>query len=150
MPGHNLRLFLPPLRLGFNEMKFLRNNRGAAALEFALLAVPIIVFIIGIMQTAYIVWIDNLLHISVDTAARCGGVQSTLSPCNGANMVTTANTVFMFSSTCPVVGGVHTCFTNNGTCTADNGSGLIGTYTVSIAFVVNLTITAKSCYPNLA
>ena len=97
--------------------------------------------IIGIMQTGWIVWVDNLLHISVNAAARCGGVQSTLSPCAGPtvpNMISTATTVFG-----PFSGAV---FLNNATCT---GSGLIGTYTVSIAFVVNLTITAKSCYPNL-
>jgi Flp pilus assembly protein TadG len=126
-------------------MSFFRNNRGAAAIEFALVVLPITIFIIGIMQTAWIVWIDNLLHISVNAAARCGGVQSTLSPCVGPtvpNMISTATTVFR-----PMTGAT---FSNNATCTADNGSGLIGTYTVNIAFVVNLAITAKSCYPSIS
>jgi len=123
-------------------MRFLlKNNRGTTAVEFALVALPVLVFILGIIQTAWIVWIDNLLHISVDTAARCGAVQSTTSPCSGTNMVTTANQVFGLS-------GV-TFNLNNSNCSGDGGTGLIGTYNVSIVFVVNLTLTAKSCYPTV-
>ena len=119
--------------------KFFRNNRGAAAVEFALVALPVFVFILGIMQTAWIVWIDNLLTVSVDAAARCGAVNSTTSPCFGSttsNMIQSANLVFSPLSSAT--------FSPN---TCSNGVGLIGTYTVSIVFVVNLTLTAKSCYP---
>jgi Flp pilus assembly protein TadG len=117
--------------------KFLRNDRGAAAVEFALVSLPVIFFIFGIMQTAWIIWSDNLLHVAVDAAARCGGVNSTTSPCNGSNLISTANTVFG-----PLSGA---SFANNGNC--DGGVGLVGTYDVTILFVVNLTLTAKSCYP---
>jgi Flp pilus assembly protein TadG len=126
-------------------MNFFRNNRGAAAVEFALVSIPVMLFIIGIMQTAWIVWANNLLDVSVNVAARCGAVQSTTSPCNGsglANMQSTANTVFGLLS--------GATFSDNATCTADSGSGLIGTYNVSIAFVVNLTLTAKPCYPSIS
>src|ERR1700757_1705021 len=95
--GRHQRPFRPQSKFGFNEMSFLKDNRGATAVEFALVALPIMLFIIGIMQTAYLVWADNLLHISVDTAARCGAVQSTTTPCNGSglpNMQSTATTVF--------------------------------------------------------
>src|SRR4051794_21353423 len=53
-------------------MKFFRDNRGATLVEFALVTLPVFVFILGIMQTAWIVWIDNSLQVSVDAAARCG------------------------------------------------------------------------------
>jgi len=105
--------------------------------EFALVALPILVFTFGIIQTGWIVWIDNLLTVSVDAAARCGGVQSTTPPCAGSDMVTTANQVFG-------IGGAS--FSAN-TCT--NGVGLIGTYSISFLFVTDLTITAKSCYPTI-
>jgi Flp pilus assembly pilin Flp len=84
-------------------MNFFRNNRGATAVEFALVALPLMAFIIGIIQFGWIIWVDNLLHISVDTASRCGAIGSVTSPCGGAgpvnsgsiaNMITTANTVF--------------------------------------------------------
>jgi hypothetical protein len=133
-------------------MHLFKNNRGSTAVEFALVALPVLVFILGIMQTAYIVWIDNLLHISVDAAARCGAVGSTTLPCLSggttlANMQSTANLVFCERAGC--VSGA-TFSLNNASCSADGGSGLIGTYNVTIVFVVNLTLTAKSCYPTIS
>jgi len=124
--------------------KLLRNNRGGAAVEFSLVALPVLLFIFGIMQTGWIVWIGNLLQSSVDAAARCGGVQSTTLPCYGgttANMIQTANFVFG-----PMSGAT---FTANGPSCA-SGAGLIGTYTVTFIFVVDMTVTAKSCYPVLS
>ena len=41
-------------------MNFFRNNRGATAVEFALVALPVMAFIIGIIQFGWIVWVDNL------------------------------------------------------------------------------------------
>jgi Flp pilus assembly protein TadG len=118
--------------------KLLRNTGGAAAVEFALAALPLITFVFGIMQLAWIVWANNLLNIAVDTAARCGAVQSTTPPCNGSDMISTANRVFT-----PINGA---SFTAN-TC---SGVGLVGTYTVTILFIADLTVTAKSCYPTVS
>src|SRR5215472_7696715 len=62
---------------GSDDMKTLsRNNRGTATVEVALVTMPIILFIVGIIQTACIVWADNLLHIATDTGTRCGAVTS--------------------------------------------------------------------------
>lgn len=127
-------------------MNIFNNNRGATAVEFALVALPVLMLIFGIMQTGYIVWIDNLLHISVDAAARCGAVNSTTSPCSGtglANMQSTANLVFH-----PIPFGVNATFSNNSTCAGDGGSGLIGTYTINF-HLFHLTLTGKSCYPSV-
>jgi TadE-like protein len=121
---------------------FLKNNRGTTALEFGLVALPVIWFVFGIIQTAWIVWIENTLYISVDTAARCGAIGSTTPPCNGSgtvHMTETANRVFGMTS-----GAAPPAFSSNPTC---SGVGLVGTYDVSIVSVVNLTLTAKSCYP---
>lgn len=120
--------------------RLLKNNQGASAVEFALVSLPVIVFIFGIMQTAWIVWANNLLNIAVDTAARCGAVSSTTRPCYGSDMVRAAQEVFG-----PLDGASFSA--NGSSCTTDGGVGLVGTYTVNIAFVVNVTMTAKSCYP---
>lgn len=123
-------------------MKFLKNNQGAAMMEFGLLAVPVIGFILAIIEFGWVLWADNLLNIAVDTAARCGAVQSTTTPCNGADMITPANTVFL-----PLTA---TSFTNNPNC---SGSGLVGTYDASIGvwvWTVNVTLTANSCYPRVS
>jgi Flp pilus assembly pilin Flp len=123
-------------------MNFVKNNRGATAVEFALVILPVMFFIIGIMQTAYVVWVDNILHVSVDTAARCGAISSATLPCSGsglANMQSAARLVFR-----PVVSGAT--FGPNSTCTAHGGAGLNATYPVSL-FFFHLTLTANSCYP---
>jgi Flp pilus assembly protein TadG len=117
----------------------LGNNRGATAVEFALVALPVIWFIVGIMQTGWIVWTDNLLHIAVDTAARCGAISSsTTYPCFSGDMQRTANAVFQ-----PLSGAT---FGPNSSCSNDGGAGLVGTYTTGLA-VFTITLTAQSCYP---
>ena len=67
IPGRQRRIIRPLSRFGFSKMKFLRNDRGAASVEFGLVALPVILFILGIMQFADVMWTDNLLQISVDT-----------------------------------------------------------------------------------
>jgi Flp pilus assembly protein TadG len=119
------------------------NDRGAAAVEFGLAILPVMFFILGIIQTAYVLWADNLLHFAVDTAARCGAIGSTTPPCDDTGgMVTTANAAFR-----PLTGAT---FTNNATCSAGGtGNGLVGTYTIQV-IGVNVTLTADSCYPSLS
>jgi hypothetical protein len=68
-------------------------------------------------------------------------------------MITAANTVFQ-----PLTGAT---FTDNTSCsvapappdgTGLQGSGLVGTYSISIGlavFVMNSTLTAQSCYPTV-
>jgi len=119
--------------------KLIRNHRGGAMVEFGLVSLPVVLFIFGILQTAWIVWAGNLLQVSVDTAARCGAVGSITFPCNGPDMVTTANSVFG-----PLSGAN---FTNNTGC---SGSGLVGTYTITFGFVVNIMVAARSCYPTVS
>ena len=126
-------------------MNIFKNNRGAALVEFALVALPVMLFIFGIIQTAWVLWVDNLLHVSVNVAARCAAVNSTTSPCDGGTvpeMVSTATTVFA-----PLSGAT---FQNNGPCTSNGGAGVTGTYTVNILYVVNLTLTVNSCYPTVS
>lgn len=104
------------------------------------------VFILGVMQTAWIVWADNLLQIAADSAARCGAVKSTTSPCFGgttANMIQTANKVFL-----PMTGAIFTA--NTSSCSTDNGTGLFGTYQINFLFVVKMTLTVKSCFPTVS
>jgi Flp pilus assembly protein TadG len=125
-------------------MNFFKNNRGAAAAEFALVALPVMLFILGIIQTSWVLWVDNLLHFSVDVAARCAAVGSTTPPCSGGtvpDMISTATTAFAPLNSAS--------FQNNGTCTSDGGAGVTGTYTVNILFVVNLRLVVNSCYPTV-
>jgi Flp pilus assembly protein TadG len=115
------------------------NDRGAVAVEFSLAILPVMFFILGIIQTAYVLWADNLLHFAVDTAARCGAIGSSTPPCDEAGgMIAAANTVFR-----PLTGA---SFTPNPSCPT---GGLLGEYTIDV-LGVNLTLTAYSCYPVLS
>jgi hypothetical protein len=96
---------------------------------------------LGIIQTAWILWVENLLQTSVNTAARCGAVNSTTSPCSGSDMVGAANVVFG-----PLTGAA---FSVNAACSAGN-VGLVGTYTITFLLVIDLTMAANSCYPTVS
>jgi Flp pilus assembly protein TadG len=125
-------------------MNFFKNNRGAAVVEFALVALPVMLFIFGIIQIAWVLWVDNVLHVSVNVAARCAAVGSTTPPCSGdtvPEMISTATAAFA-----PLNGA---SFQNNGPCTSDDGKGLSGAYTVNILFIVNLSLRENSCYPKM-
>ena len=129
-------------------MTFLKNNSGASAVEFALVAPVIVAFIAGILQFGYVLWVDNLLHYAVDAAARCGGVGSTTAPCPNPNdrsvtaMTAAANAVFAPAVHMPTIKNLN--FSAN---CAGTGSGLTGTLTISILKLKNLQLTANSCYP---
>ena len=45
-------------------LRLLRNNRGAAAVEFALISLPVIIFLFGIIQTA---WGGSMLAMDATT-----------------------------------------------------------------------------------
>src|SRR5262249_37738567 len=108
-----------PLRFGFHDMwRLFRNNQGGSAVEFAIVIFPVMLFTIGIVQTGYLVWVNNLLHASVDAAARCAAVKSTTTPCAATDMVSAARAVFA-----PLSGA--TFVVNTASC---SGVGLIGTY----------------------
>ena len=55
-----------------------RDARGNAAVEFALVLVPLLLFVFGIIATAQAVWLQNALTVSVSEAARCASVNPTL------------------------------------------------------------------------
>jgi Flp pilus assembly protein TadG len=129
-------------------VRFFKNNSGTTALEFALVFPAVIAFILGVAQIGYLLWIDNLLHYSVETASRCSAVGSTTFPCAGsgtANMATTATNLFsMAVATSEIPSGTFSDYVCGG------GSGLQASFTVNFLLVVPVTVTANSCYPNFS
>jgi len=129
-------------------MRFFKDKSGATALEFALVFPAVITFIIGIAQVGYLLWIDNLLHYSVQTAARCSAISSTTFPCAGSgttNMATAAKNLFKQAVALSAI--PSGTFTALSPC---SGSGLQASYAVRVLLVVPVTVTAKSCYPNFS
>jgi Flp pilus assembly protein TadG len=126
-------------------MRFFKSNSGATALEFALVLPAVIAFVVGIIQVGYLLWIDNLLHYSVETAARCGAIGSTTYPCAGSDMQTAAKN--LFQQAVAITNIPSGTFTPLSPC---SGSGLQGSYTVSFLLAVPVTVSANSCYPNFS
>jgi Flp pilus assembly protein TadG len=62
-----------------------RDRDGNIAIEMALLAVPLFVFVFGIINTGYALWLQNALESSVTQAARCATVNPTL--CGTASQI---------------------------------------------------------------
>ncbi len=62
-----VRMSPPPRR---NVRAWLRNDRGSAAVEFALVAVPFFMFILGIIGVGLFFFTSNSLEHGVEAAAR--------------------------------------------------------------------------------
>ena len=64
-----------------------RDASGIAAVEFALVSIPLCLFVFGIIATGQAVWLQNALTASVAEAARCASVNPTL--CGTASQIQT-------------------------------------------------------------
>src|SRR5688572_23486185 len=54
------------------------HRKGNAAVEMALAAVPLCLFLFGIIATGQTMWLQNALNASVAAEARCASVNPTL------------------------------------------------------------------------
>lgn len=50
---------------------FLRSETGSAAVEFAIVFIPLILFIIGSIETARFFWINNAMEEIASSTSRC-------------------------------------------------------------------------------
>src|SRR5213078_5330203 len=67
-----------------------KDRRAAAAVELALAMPALCLFIFGIIEVGYALWVQNALDYSVATAARCASLNLTGSSCVGSpSQVTT-------------------------------------------------------------
>ena len=116
-----------------------RDARGDAAVEFALVSVPLCLFLFGIIATGQAVWLQSALNSSVAGAARCASVNPTL--CGTASQIQSyaaaqagaGFTTSIFSVTTPACGNL-----------------VSATYPFSftIPFVaLSVNLTAQACYP---
>src|ERR1700722_5865930 len=67
-----------------------KDRRAAAAVELALAMPPLPLFIFGIIEVGYALWVQNALDYSVATAARCASLNgNACQPSGGNSQVTT-------------------------------------------------------------
>jgi Flp pilus assembly protein TadG len=125
-----------------------RDRRANAAVEFALGAPVLFLFLFGIIEVGYALWMQNALDYSTASAARCASLNG--NPCSGgiaayaAGLSGTTLSSSAFSYSCR---STDACANNNVTC----GCQVTGAYTIALdipwdnALVVNLS--SNACYP---
>jgi Flp pilus assembly protein TadG len=119
--------------------KFWQDSAGASAAEFAMLVPVICALTIGAINLCLMVYANSLLQFSVDDAARCQSVQTTICTSTAATQ-THAQATFGFSSLSP------TFTASQGAC----GSHVVGNVTfplIAVVTTVNVPISASSCFP---
>ncbi len=112
----------------------LQSRAGTTAVEFALLALPFLLLVTGIMDASRLVWTNFSLQFAVEAAARCAAVTSTT--CGPQSMTAPGAASFTYNATA--------------SCNGVAGSQVSGTmpffFTVP-GFPVSVTLNAMSCRP---
>jgi Flp pilus assembly protein TadG len=120
----------------------LRGSRdGTAAVEFALIAIPLFLFLFGVLEMGRVLWLQNALHYSVEEASRCAAVDA--ANCGTSNQVTS------YAASRSGANLPSSVFTYDGA--AGCGKQVTATYPVNlvIPFVnLSVTLTSSSCYPS--
>ena len=91
------------------------DNRGAAAVEFALLAPAFLTMLIGTVMLAVMMFSNSALHFAVQSAARCASVKATVCTNAATTRAFAASNYFgatvtpTFTCTGRVCGGTAAC-----------------------------------------
>jgi Flp pilus assembly protein TadG len=116
------------------------DRRANTAVEFALAAPAIFMFMFGIIETGYALWIQNALDYSVAAAARCASLSG--SACTGSpSQVTT------YAASESGASLDNTAFTY--TRTASCGCQVSGTYTIALDIpwnALSVNLSSQACF----
>lgn len=121
--------------------EFVRDARGAAAVEFAIVLPVLALSVIGAMEVARLIWAQNVLRVAVREAARCSVVQPSI--CGSASQIGAYAVQRAAPYTVPAA-----AFTfSQPAC----GNQVAANYTfvsVSSYFFAPITLRAQFCYPD--
>jgi Flp pilus assembly protein TadG len=122
--------------------KIWRDERGATALEFAILAPVFFLLIFGIIAFGMLFWTQVGLQHGAEMAARCASINTTLCPNGNPSVITNYAMQQAFGLSLPA-----STFTHN---TRACGNQVSATYTFVFPGILNLsplTLTAQACFP---
>lgn len=119
----------------------LRSCAGTTSLEFALVALPFLTLLLGIIDFSRLIWTQSALQFAVEKAARCAVVNISLcgTPADvqayaGSQMLAPGIPVTAFSYAASACG-------SNVSVTTDFA------FTLAQLMPFTLTLKAQSCYP---
>ena len=119
-----------------------RDQGGASAVEFALIAPVFFVLIFGIIACGLLFWTQVGLQHGAEMAARCASINSTLCPSNNPSAITNYAMQQTLGLSLPASTFAYT--------TPACGNQVSASYTFQFPDILNLgplTLTAQACFP---
>jgi Flp pilus assembly protein TadG len=121
------------------RLRALRDDRrGSSAVQLALALPAMCLFIFGIIEVGYTLWLQNALDYSVATAARCASI-------NGSSCSTGNVTAYAASRAGSSIGSSAYTYTRTAAC----GCQVSATYTMALDIpwdrALSVTLTSSSC-----
>lgn len=119
------------------------DRSGTTAVEFALVAPVLILFLFGILKLGLALWYQNALDYSVAEAARCAA--NSPSTCGNSSQITS------YAAATSGAGFASSVFAYTAPATGNCGYQVTANYPMSLAIPylnLNVTLTSSACYPN--
>jgi Flp pilus assembly protein TadG len=128
-----------PRRFGFIA-RLRREERGAAAVEFAMTVPILLLAMLGIIEFGRVLWAQNALHYAVEDAARCASIDTTT--CNSTSA--TQN----FAATASGTTFAPSVFTVSSQPCGNQVSASYPFPFLTSLVSYNLTLSAQACFPS--
>jgi Flp pilus assembly protein TadG len=119
-----------------------RDQQGASAVEFALLAPVFFAFVFGIIAFGLLFWTQIGMQHGAEMAARCASINTTLCPTSNPSAITDYALQRALGLSLP-----SSTFTYS---TPACGNQVSASYTFQFPDILNrspLTLTAQACFP---
>lgn len=117
-----------------------RDVRGSAAIEAALTCTGLLIFLFGIIEFAFAMWLQSALNYSVAEAARCASVNPTL--------CSTTSQIQSYAADQSGAGFDSSIFAVS---TPSCGNQVAASYPLVLTIptlTVSVTLGAQACYPS--
>jgi len=125
----------------FRAGRAMREDGGTSAIEFALVFPVFILMVLGIFEFSRALWTRSLLNYAVQTAARCGAVDT--ATCGSTN--DTITYAVQNSSPLTIPNSDFTASTQS--CGSQVTVAFPFTFIVPQLFPFDITLAAQACYP---
>lgn len=140
--------------------RFARHEGGASALEFALLAVPLLLIVVGTIEFGRALWTQQAMQSLAISTARCIGVAQSECTVSGTYNLAKTNTYLIKEAARLGVALKASNITVNANTTCRSVTGF-ATVSINYAFVsaaprfltslvLGPTLKAYACFPNQA
>jgi Flp pilus assembly protein TadG len=118
------------------------DRRGGPAMEFALAAPAMLLFVFGIIELGYALWMQNALDYSAATAARCASINA-----NACHPISGSSQVTAYAANASGTSLTSSAFTYTGT--ASCGCQVTGSYTIALDIpwdnALSVTLSSEAC-----